>query len=258
MIGCNVWNCQDHGVIISAGGLGISIDALTVYDCGKSAVFFASGGAHSLTGSNLRNNGRLATGSTTEQAAVVVSASIESLTVSGNVMFDDALGTQLRGIVSGSGAPRVNLGANDIRAPVSAVFFTDYTNVRFHGLPFSVQIKHPGFLADGRIDMGANPLWNVGAISRSAWAAGSVVSNTLVCGNEDMIVMNAATMAAITDITSALPGIPIITIRNNNAAPMTFTHNIAKLRNNSGADVVLAQYRSVQYAFVSGTVWQQI
>jgi len=132
--------------------------------------------------------------------------------------------------------------------------------VRYHGPTLSPLYKHPGFTAEDKIDIAANRLENVGTLTRSGWATvASVTANTLACGNNDMIVLTGAG-GIINDIPHSLTatGIPIVIVRNGNAAAWTLTQKTAKLRCLGGHSVTLNQYECVTFAFVSGTVWGQV
>jgi hypothetical protein len=94
----------------------------------------------------------------------------------------------------------------------------------------------------------AGPGWTLTAASSGVLAIGS-----------SFVVVNEAAPVNVTDMTQATgaSGIPMVTIRNSGTSAVTFKHDTTKLRNISGADVVLGQHQSITYVHISGAVWQQ-
>ena len=118
---------------------------------------------------------------------------------------------------------------------------------------------HSGFVAEGSIDMSDNAITDIKYLTHNGWQTlSTVTTNTLDCAFATMIALNMSSPETVNDITSSLTGIPIIVIRNLSSNAVTFTYNNSKLRNNSKADIVLASGECISYAYVSGTVWQQI
>jgi len=109
------------------------------------------------------------------------------------------------------------------------------------------------------VNVNNNRLANISAMSRNAWAIiTSIAGGVLACANDDHIVVNASGGGNVTDITSSLSGIPTVTIRNVDASAVTFVHNTSKLRCIGAVDKVVNQHESIQFALVSGTIWQQV
>ena len=136
---------------------------------------------------------------------------------------------------------------------------TDYSKIRSSSDIGTNQPLNSGFIAEGNITMNNKAIETAKSFSYNSWGAvTTITTGTLDASASSLVALNTSGTETVTDITSDLNGIPILVIRNAGSSDVTFTHNNSKLRNNSGADIVLSAGQSISYAYVSGTVWQQV
>ena len=270
--GCYSWNNQVNGVYFLGAGNGTTtMTGCRSYDNESNGFLIGESGQLHLTGCQSKTNGR-AGGAGAFSDANRSNFHITSL----------AQGVLLSGCfsVSESGQDYDEYGfyidnttyqvtLSGCRASASATEdyqISDYSKLRSCNDIGTAQPLHSGFVAEGEIDMAgsnidvnAGKLLNIKGASYNSWATVSTVTtNTLACGSDTMIALNMASPETVNDLTSTVGGIAVHTFRNAGSNAVTFTHNNSKLRNNSGADIVLAASQSISYAFVSGVVWQQI
>lgn len=86
----------------------------------------------------------------------------------------------------------------------------------------------------------------------------AITSGAIEIGEASICLLNMSAPQTVTDITKTFPGVMRVTFINTSANAVTFNHAGGKLRNNSGAAIVLGQHQSVTYQWRSGTAWQQI
>jgi hypothetical protein len=106
------------------------------------------------------------------------------------------------------------------------------------------------------VDMNNQVLTGIGQQCGYQWAGATITAGAISPGNNGLLSLAEAAPVDLTDINYTGTGLPEVTIRNTTANAVTVKHNTAKLRLNSGADIVLNQYQAIVFRWVSGSVWQ--
>jgi len=270
--GCYAWNNQINGVYFLGAGEGSTTFAgCRSYDNESNGFLIGESGQVMLSGCQAKTNGRAGGAGAfsdlnrsnfhiSSLAQGVLLSGCQSVSVSGQD-YDEY------GFYINNTTYQVTLdGCRAASSATSDYNVIDYSKLRSSNDIGTAQPLHSGFVAEGGIDMdgfgidvSGGKLTNAKALSYNAWATVSTVTtNTLACGSDSMIALNMAAPETVNDITSTVGGIAVHIFRNAGSNAVTFTHNSSKLRNNSGANIVLATGQSVSYAYVSGAVWQQI
>ena len=96
-----------------------------------------------------------------------------------------------------------------------------------------------------------------GVSSNAGWDQESITANTLNIP-ASLVVIPTAAPESVTDIVSLVDGgLVMATIRVLGSDPVTFVHNVNKIRNLSGANLVVASNQTVQYTQVDAVTWIQ-
>ncbi len=142
---------------------------------------------------------------------------------------------------------------------ISGIFTASSSNIIWHN-NLSSTITHPPLSLTGSLTMNANAVDTVGRFGFNAWQTiSSITSGTISVTTSSLFTLNLAAPDTVTDITyNAAIGIPYIIFRNSSSNAVTFQYNASKLRTNSGANVVLGQYQSISFVWISGVTWQQV
>ena len=257
-----IWNNQGDGVTMSATNAEPIFVSNKVYDNADSGVVLSSGGC-TIVGCNiLRNNTAGNTGSAADRSGIyIASTDTEAITIVGNSVGNDGGATdQDYGIYFADAATRCEgFGGNNLFGNVvDDLFLTDKDNIRYHEATTSLSSLHPGFTAEGDINMDGNGIIGVQDIAGNTWGTVSSISSGSVACNRTFVAMNVSGGGTVTDITSTVSDLPILIIRNSNATAITFEYNSSKLRLINQSDVSLAQSEAIMLVYVSGTVWQQV
>ena len=259
LTGGRFWNNAGAGVVLS-GNIGVRLGNVISYDNEKQGVYVFNGGNHHIgSGVTVYDNGRGASGVASEQAGIVIGSSVSSVVIDGATVFDNGAGTQLRGIYTAASGPRIVLGSNDIHSHATAdVDIADWSTVYMHGVAGGGSASHPGFHATGPIALDGNDLRQIGLQTYAAWQYVGSISSGTINATSSLVTLDVPGGGTVTAITSSSYGLPDVVIRNINTAAITIAHDPAKLRLNSGADVVLGEHQSIRLVHVSGTVWQEV
>ena len=251
------WNNQEDNIRLSGE---VGLHSFESYDAGHAGVNAVSGEHHSITGGHIYTNGKKQTAVPAETCGINIDPSVVSILIDGNQIFEDNLDNQKRGIYCSGAGPRIALGTNQVSGhPTSDISLADYSTVSLHGDTGSVAARHPGFTADGTVDMDGQDVRNIGVFTFNGWATRtSIASGVLDLGSNALVSANVSGGGTVTDLTGTSDGIQRTVIRNINSTSLTFEHSTSKLRMNGGADVTLAQNEAIEFAFVSGDVWQHI
>jgi len=270
--GCFAWNNLVNGIYFLGSAQGTTtMTGCRSYDNKSNGFLIGESGQLHLTGCQSKTNGREGGGGAfsdanrsnfhiTSLAQGVLLSGCQSVSESGQD-YDEY------GFYINNTTYTVTLsGCRAAASATSDYEVNDYSKLRSCNDIGTAQPLHSGFVAEGEIDMAgsnidvnAGNLKNAKSLSYNSWVTVSTVTtNTLACGSSAMVALNMASPETVNDITTTIGGIAVHTFRNAGTNAVTFTHNNSKLRNNSGADIVLAARQSVSYAFVSGVVWQQI
>jgi hypothetical protein len=251
------WDNGGRGFTLSGRAHGLT--NCKAYDNNLSGVVCSDTSEALISGCHIYQNGA-GLGAAADTSGLVLAGTTTRVTLSGCVIGNSVRTTQTRGVYStmATGMTLIASG-NDVSGNTVADWsITDTTGVLTHGTVPSTYY-HPGFTLSGTVNVNDFRLTNARSLSRNAWnSITTITSNTLACAFHDMIVLNVSGGATINDITCSVEGIPTVTIRNSNATAVTITHNTLKLRCNGATNITLAQHQAVQFAYVSGTVWQQV
>lgn len=253
------WNNQRHGVFTS--GTRQSFTSCKSYDNKYNGFYLSSANEVTLSACHVYSNGAIASGVANETCGVLIGGTSDNITIDGTYLGNSAsLGnTQERGIRSTVAGLTLKLGSNNITGnTVSDLDISSYTNVSMHGDVGSSSVKHPGFTATGTIDMADEAIRGVNGLSFSSWGGTSFSAGTLTVGGRSIVSADEAGGVTVTDISSSATDLPLLIIRNINASSITFQHNSSKLRLTGGTDKVIAQNEAIMFAYISGTVWQQV
>lgn len=92
----------------------------------------------------------------------------------------------------------------------------------------------------------------------SDWTTPSESSGVLTCSSV-LVVFNPNSPVSITDLVSDFgPGLEEVFIRKLGNNDVTFVHDTAKLRNISGANIVLGSNQVIHYIKITETIWQHV
>ena len=95
----------------------------------------------------------------------------------------------------------------------------------------------------------------ISSVSQKQWINVTVTANNINVSQE-LITLPASTETILT-LDNSVSGARVVTFRQGNGVTATFTHDTSKLRNISGANVVLGVHESITYTHISGSIWQQ-
>ena len=259
LVGCISWDNFGHGISVNGS---FPLVGCRSYDNRWSGYLVLSENVM-LSGCLALSNGVGNDVDPLRGAGIALAAAADKITVSGCTLTNrnGAVGTQKRGLYSAGTGTRVTLGANDTEGnATSAVFFQDYSGVKMHtpGLPWTV--RHPGFIAENRINLDGNSLHRAMGVTFNGWMIRNAApGGVLAAGPNTLVGVNIAGGTTITGLTGDTSnGIPFMIVRNMNAAPLTLQHNNAGLRLQGATNKVLARNEAMMFVHVSGDIWQQI
>jgi len=99
--------------------------------------------------------------------------------------------------------------------------------------------------------------YNVASITNAPWDVTPIVANALTV-ESGLVVVSAAVAETVTDIVSDIgTGLAAVTIRVTGLGSVEFVHDVNKIRNAGGVNLVLTANQVVQYTQVTDTVWIQ-
>jgi hypothetical protein len=262
-LGGTCWNNFAHGFTASAGtALAISkVTGMLCYDNNQNG--FRLGGTcygYSLAACTSRGNGRDTGALDADRANFRIGSGVSAWSVAAchsQATSQDGVLTARYDfhIDNSSHAGSIDGITWDKDAPAPlGNSISSATNLIAHGE--KQLIAHPGFTATGTVDMNNQVLNNISQQRGYQWASVTISAGAISPGNNGLVSLSEAAPVDLTDITYSGTGLPEITIRNTTANAVTFKHNTAKLRLNSGADIVLNQYQSIVFRWVSGSAWQ--
>lgn len=279
MLGTHLW-WNLNGITINGdqSGQGVQMPGCRIYDNARAGVNLINNIKNiSIVSCDIHGNGNedrwavydppltSADISKNEQAGVFCNTAATNILLDGvNFGFMNNTGRQYYGLRSTNASAEFKIGAitvdgadNNVKG--RAIVLSDYSKGTFHGTNLSPFLTHPGFTSNGPINLNGNRLESAAAISFSNWETVTPAAGVITF-QRSTAAISAAAISDVTDIvySGGVTGLVKVTFRNATAFPITFKQNVNKLRNNSGADVVLNQHQSITYIFVSGTAWQQV
>lgn len=104
------------------------------------------------------------------------------------------------------------------------------------------------------------PYYNTAIANRTytEWGDASEAAGVLTCPTI-LTVFNPTAPVNITDLLSEVgPGLEEVIIRKLGTNDATFVHNTSKLRNISGANIVLGSNQVLHYIKITDTIWQHV
>ena len=251
------WNNKLDGCYLSelyhTGGM--SFSAVHSYDNDRSGFRILGENAPLLSGCYGRGNGRNVALLATDRANFYVYNTARNWNLSNCTSEatdqDNVLITQYGYYILNPTYAGTIDGSTD-HLSATPYYVQDYSNLLAHG-GITTPIYHPP------INFNAGQVKNVGLFSFWGWeTVTAITSNTVVVGTKSLITLNCTGVQTINDISYSDADIPLIIIRNISTDAVTFTANSATLRLKDGLNVVLGQHESISFAFVAGTVWQQV
>jgi hypothetical protein len=258
-----VWNNGKDGFV--ANGLGQTAQAVIAgvhsYDNDEVGFSVGAGQAPTLIGCVARGNGRDTGAASTVRCNFLVSSGAVGWGLPGCRShardMNDTLVTQYGFRILNTTYPGVVDGCSD-EGSVTPWSISDGTKIIAHGGTTTV-IDHPGMRLLGKLDVNGEAIDNPRKFAWERWTTVSTITaNALPITTDSLIAISVAAPATVNDITYSGVGLVKIIIRNSGANSVTFTHNTAKIRNNSLGNIVLAQYQSVSYVLISANIWQQV
>lgn len=110
------------------------------------------------------------------------------------------------------------------------------------------------------INMNGYNIYNLDYLGFTGWATISSHTSGSLTTTRSLNTLSISGGATITDIATTNIATPtsLIFFRNTHADPVIFKHNSAKLRLIGQKDVILNQYDSIVFSYLSGIVWQQV
>jgi hypothetical protein len=264
-VGGTCWNNFSHGFTASAGSaLAITkVTGMLCYDNNQNG--FRLGGTsygYSLAACTSRGNGRNTGALDADRANFRIGSGVSAWSVAAC----HSQATSQDGVLTARYDYHIDNSAHagsidgitwdkDAPAPLGNSI-SSATNLIAHGE--KQLITHPGVTFSGNVDFNGFTADKIKQARFSAWSTKTVSANTITVGTESIITLTEAAPVDVTDLSYSSTGLPRVTIRNAGSAAVTFKHNSAKLRNTSGADVVLTPGQgTISYIYVSGTVWVQ-
>jgi hypothetical protein len=257
------WNNGKYGfsALSLSNDAAMAVTGLHCYDNDETGFRIDTGRAPTLTGCVGRGNGRDTGAAATDRGNFLVTAGASGWSLVGcHSSARDYTGsnvTQYGFHINNTTYPGTLDGCTDdsVSPSVTPFLITDGTKVLAHG-GITTQINHPGFRALGQVDMNNQVLTGIGQQCGYQWAGATITAGAISPGNNGLLSLAEAAPVDLTDINYTGTGLPEVTIRNTTANAVTVKHNTAKLRLNSGADIVLNQYQAIVFRWVSGSVWQ--
>lgn len=258
------WDNVLEGFYNTADDCTVSI--ITSYDNGYNGVY-NSGERFLLDSYRIARNGQEGTATAAQKAGILLATGSLDFTIGDGQIFDDAKfgpAAQNYPIYSSSGANTGIIGNYRASGHVTSnfPFGLTYSNVQLHSNLSTNQALHPGFVAQGEIDLNGNNLDNVGWLGLGADGAATYASSVLTLGAARSNYSTAADNT-VTDFAAAgsAPQYAVVLLRNGTSAnSLTFTHNNSKIRCPDGVNYVLGPYEAVWLESLNtgNTIWQVV
>jgi hypothetical protein len=259
MTGCLAWNNFLMGFSLTSPDMVCA--GCRSYDNMRSG-FFVGAPRITISGCIAVSNGVEGNVDGQHTAGVAIGAAADDAVVSGcHLSNRPETPTQLRGIYIVNQPKRVVLGDNFTDGNTTAMFVQDPANVRLHSAGTPAAARHPGFRAEGPIDMDTRPVRRVQRLTFSDWTfRNSLPGNTLDVGSNSLCTVGlGAVPGTIANITAAVDAdIPLVVVRNVGSAPLTFVHNPSVLLLTGGANRALAPNEAIMLLRTPDGRWQQV
>jgi hypothetical protein len=263
--GCFAWNNWLDGFNYTGSSVGTStLVGCRSYDNSANGFKLGTCGQVLLSGCQGHNNGRDTNGAAvpadTERANFHVAATAQGAMLNDCYAVSSGLYSHYGFFINNTTYEVMLDGARAAAHLTSDFYVNDESKLTVHYTSGSgVEPIHPGFKAGAAIHKNNSAVTNIAMSSFNSWQSiSTITANVLPVTTHSTIALNCTGAQTVNDITYSGNGLPLLVVRNSSADSVTFTHNTAKLRCANATDVVLAQYESVMFIYVSGTVWQQV
>lgn len=132
-------------------------------------------------------------------------------------------------------------------------------NVRLHPNVSTNRYLHPGFVAEGAIDMDGKNVFDIAWLGSGVDGIATVASNILTCSATSVNYSTAADATANDIVATGGPEYSWLLLRNGTAAnTLTLTHNTSKIRCPNATNVAIGPYEAVILRSINttNTIWQ--
>lgn len=256
------WNNRGRG-FYQINGTQVSIGTINSYDNEGAGIFTQSSSDIVINTFVLMRNGQDTGLSASLRAGIVLASGSTDIVIGAGVIADDGSyggPFQQYGISDTTGSATVTLGNIEMNGNVIANFNgLTATNVQWHTNVGTTRHDHPGFRAQGAIDMNTNQLFNVAAFSGGIDGTATVATSVLTCSRMMAVYSTAADDSATDIVLTGGPEYAWLLIRNGTAAnTLTLTHNTSKIRCPNATNVAIGPYEAVILRSINttNTIWQ--
>jgi hypothetical protein len=260
---CFAWNNRGAGVR-QQGGNYSTYNQVHAYDNYLSGFINSSSEGTVINSFMFLRNGWDTGQTAANRAGILLGSGSLNVVIGNGVSGDDGLyggPYQQYGLSSSDAANTLTLGGIRYDGNVTGTT-TGLTaaNVRLHADTSTNRYLHPGFVAEGAIDMDGKNVFDIlwlgsGADTAATFSTGVLTVPSTTCS------YNTTADNTATDITPAVtaPEYAWLLLRNGTAAnTLTLTHNTAKIRCPNASNVSIGPYEAVILRAVNSTntIWQ--
>ena len=256
------WNNRGRG-FYHINGTQVSISQLHSYDNEGAGLFLQSCSDMVVNSVMIMRNGQDTGLTGSLRAGIVLASGTTDVVIGDGVIADngDFGGPfQQYGISDTTGSATVTLGNIEMNGNVVSNFVgLTATNVQWHTNVGATRHDHPGFRAQGWIDMNNQTITNLANIGGGIDGTATVATNILTCSRLAAAYSTAADSVANDIVLTSGPEYAWLLLRNGTAAnTLTLTHNTSKIRCPNASNVVLGAYEAVILRAVNSTntIWQ--
>ncbi len=236
---CLVWDNLGAGVFVASTTETPVLVGNKIYDNDLSGINIGSTDGHAVITGNmiLRNGGGTTSGAENKSGIYIASTRTSGIIISGNEIGNNTGTSQEYGVYFNSSATRVEgFAGNNIYGNATAnITLATTDNIRLHENIGTSTPKHPGFVAEGDIDLNGNNLSGFELRSSPDASSASVVITTSPVTLFSGATNGAVYMVFITHIAGNAGGwavisgdtsTPLITTQDSTGSP-TYTFSIS-------------------------------
>jgi len=252
------WNNEESGIKISSAR-DVSIVSCHCYDNEQNGLHVLNTPNVTVSGGMFMNNGRDGLGGT-NACGVKLDSGVDNFIIGDSALYEDSAGTQAYGLHSSDSSNTMTIGDINAYGNITANFsLLNYNNVQVHTDLSENLPKHPGFVAQGGIDLSGFSVADVKYFSGGSDGAATADAGVVTVSKTFSAYTTTVDRAVSVIVASNAPEYAIIYIRNGiTTNTLTLTHSNGSIRCPNGQNVVLGSYEAVMLRAVNSTntIWQ--